>query len=738
VTGFEETIRMLAWALIHFLWQGALIAMALEVVLAAMRRSSAEARYAVRCGALVLMGLAPAITFQVLRTAEEPPAEVLMRVLAADPAAATVISHVDPWLSVAVGAWALVVGVLWTRLLRDYLRIRKLQKSGAGEDLPAFWQARFDRLADAMGVRAVARVVDSAKLAAPTVIGWMRPVVLMPARVLTGLSQEQVEALIAHELAHVRRHDFAVNLVQSVVESLLFYHPAVWWVSKGIRTEREYCCDDAALRATTDRMAYARALTTLESWRGAGFPNDPALQAGMSTLGGSFMQRIQRMVGVRPSKRSGRGPRAVLGALVVLTVLGATAFGHTLPSALAAQDPETLREIRARIAELESRLSELKSLLHRAEREGDAVEVIDVEPRADAVFEVEVDAHHDGDHGIRHHADHADHDAHHEDHAEAHGDVRVIEIPGGKDGDGVGKVILFQGKNGMEGKVEVMVDGAIEIDGKTIRLGDVLHAVDGDGGIVIGGRNGHEHGHDDDHDHGHGHGSWRDDRGDLHGRLKDALHGAHLKLRGLFGHGDDEEQVEVIVVTGDNEDTGADAHGDVRVELRGIPNADKIEKHVRKAIERAISRGGRDHGLRKGLIWTDRDDDHDGGKRRRVELKQLGDGGNVFFLGGDGEEGVLRLHHDDGLELHLEGLHEHLREALHGEKLHEHLRDVLHDVEIRTDGKKLDLELENLHEVIREALHREKERRHDKEKDKSDKKRLKRREHASADERELI
>ena len=119
---------------------------------------------------------------------------------------------------------------------------------------------------------------------------------------LTGLTEDQIEALIAHELAHVRRHDFAINLLQTALEALLFYHPAVWWVSKGIRAEREYCCDDMALRVTTDEVAYARALTTLESWRGA----EP--QIGMSTLGGSLMLRIQRMLGLRPSAPRARVP----------------------------------------------------------------------------------------------------------------------------------------------------------------------------------------------------------------------------------------------------------------------------------------------------------------------------------------------------------------------------------------------------------------------------------------------
>ena len=100
-------------------------------------------------------------------------------------------------------------------------------------------------------------------------IGWLRPVILFPASALTGLSAEQLEALLAHELAHIRRYDYLVNLLQTTVETLFFYHPAVWWVSAQVRQEREHCCDDLAVAACGDVLTYARALTALEQLRGS-------------------------------------------------------------------------------------------------------------------------------------------------------------------------------------------------------------------------------------------------------------------------------------------------------------------------------------------------------------------------------------------------------------------------------------------------------------------------------------
>jgi len=104
------------------------------------------------------------------------------------------------------------------------------------------------------------RLLISALVQVPTVIGWLRPVVLVPVGALSGLPAEYLEALLLHELAHVRRHDYLVNILQSVAEALLFYHPAVWWVSGHIRAERELCCDDVAVAVSGDALTYARAL----------------------------------------------------------------------------------------------------------------------------------------------------------------------------------------------------------------------------------------------------------------------------------------------------------------------------------------------------------------------------------------------------------------------------------------------------------------------------------------------
>src|SRR5262249_23863350 len=132
---------------------------------------------------------------------------------------------------------------------------------------PAEWETILTQLARHIGVSSPVRLLVSAVVQVPTVVGSMKPVILMPVGALTGLPVEQVEALLLHELAHIRRHDYLMNIVQGIAEALLFYHPAVWWVSSHIRSECELCCHDIAVSITGDVFNYASALAELESFR---------------------------------------------------------------------------------------------------------------------------------------------------------------------------------------------------------------------------------------------------------------------------------------------------------------------------------------------------------------------------------------------------------------------------------------------------------------------------------------
>jgi hypothetical protein len=184
------------------------------------------------------------------------------------------------------------------------------------------WQQTLDRLIERMHVSRSVRLLATDRVDSPSVIGWLRPVILAPVGVLCGLAPEQVEALLAHELAHVRRHDYLVNVLQGIAESLLFYHPAVWWISNQIRAEREHCCDDLAVAASGDVLVYARALAELESMRPAHF------KAALSANDGSLLRRIQRLADpVAAHRPAGWGVAWSLGALLLLGIAGVAVTG---------------------------------------------------------------------------------------------------------------------------------------------------------------------------------------------------------------------------------------------------------------------------------------------------------------------------------------------------------------------------------------------------------------------------
>ena len=205
-----------------------------------------------------------------------------------------------------------------SRLAAGFLSAARLRQSH-NLPAPAEWQTVLNRLMDRLRITRAVRLLLSDRVESFSVVGWLRPVILAPAGLLTGLSSAQVEALLVHELAHVRRHDYLVNVLQGIAESLLFYHPAVWWISRQIRTEREHCCDDLAVAASGDVLTYARALAELESSRPAHF------KAALAANDGSLVRRIRRLLDPAPHPHSGSGAAWLLSVLL-LAAIGAFAL----------------------------------------------------------------------------------------------------------------------------------------------------------------------------------------------------------------------------------------------------------------------------------------------------------------------------------------------------------------------------------------------------------------------------
>jgi beta-lactamase regulating signal transducer with metallopeptidase domain len=322
-----NAIDTLGWALVHSLWQDALAAAGLASLLALVPARAARVRYALAALTLAVMLALPLATALRLDAASDAAMPAL--------AAAALTSLVDrisagleptlPWL---VALWLGGVLVMSARLALGWATTRRLATAGT-RPVSEAWRQALARLATRLRVRRPVRLLASALIGVPAVIGWWRPVILIPVSVLAGggLTPLQLDALLAHELAHVRRHDYLVNLLQTVVETLLFYHPAVWWVSTRVREEREHCCDDLAVAACGDARVYATALLEMEQLRAA-----PALALGAD--GGSLLGRVRRLLAPATPDASPRWLASVVGGALALAVAIGSGWGlhRSLPA----------------------------------------------------------------------------------------------------------------------------------------------------------------------------------------------------------------------------------------------------------------------------------------------------------------------------------------------------------------------------------------------------------------------
>ncbi|NRA59121.1 MAG: M48 family metalloprotease, partial [Phycisphaerales bacterium] len=228
--------------------------------------------------------------------------------------------------------WLACVVALFARLALQWLHAWSLRHTGV-DSAPLALQAEFDRLARAMGVAARSRLLVSARVHAPMVVGWLAPVVLIPASAMASLTPEQLRAVLVHELAHIRRYDPIVNALQAIAESLLFFHPVTWWLSRQIRHEREHCCDSIAAELTSPREL-AEALAQLEADRLERRQNGQlqSLQrAALAATGGPLMDRIARIMGVSPPRRHG-SRRLAIGAAAgcIIGAVGLAYAGNEL------------------------------------------------------------------------------------------------------------------------------------------------------------------------------------------------------------------------------------------------------------------------------------------------------------------------------------------------------------------------------------------------------------------------
>ena len=374
--GAEAVVERLGWVLVHSLWQFALVALLAGVTVRAMRRSSSALRYGLLVTALAVSVLAPIASWilmpsdvpsdhsanraasargressvatgpgtEAIRLASKPaiagdaeiegpipdraPTSVASVLLTASPLSAGNTQRslswsvraktvLQPWLAWIVAGWSMGVVLCSARPLLGWHTLRRLKRVGV---LPVSDEvlASLHLASERLGLRSSVQLLQSTLAQVPIVVGYFRPVILLPISLLTSIPAAQLEAILTHELAHIRRHDFIVNLLQTLVETLFFYHPAVWWLSRQIRVEREHCCDDLVVKLLDNRVEYGRALVAIEQLRG----RNSVLALGAND--GSLLSRVRRIVGFNSAGNDALAVERWPAVLLALALIAAT------------------------------------------------------------------------------------------------------------------------------------------------------------------------------------------------------------------------------------------------------------------------------------------------------------------------------------------------------------------------------------------------------------------------------
>ncbi|KRA45149.1 M56 family metallopeptidase [Pseudoxanthomonas sp. Root630] len=324
-------VPALGHALLHFLWQGALIGLLTALVLYVLRHARPQARYAVACLALLACVLVPlaSVIAQFAGTSVTPTQGATLvhlpdmvppnpvGVLFGFVPPVSRFDAVSPWV---VAFWMAGTSVMFSRMALGLVWIRGL-RNAPPPVAQAAWQGRLDALAVRFGLYRPVTLCLVDTIDSPVSAGWWRPVVVVPAALLTRMPTALIEALLAHELAHIRRHDYLVNLLQNAIEALLFYHPVVWWLSHRIRIEREQIADQLAAELACAPRSLALALSELADLR----RERPPFHLAQAARGGHLSARIERLV------RPGRGDRPVTGfalAFLGLAAAGIVSYGY--------------------------------------------------------------------------------------------------------------------------------------------------------------------------------------------------------------------------------------------------------------------------------------------------------------------------------------------------------------------------------------------------------------------------
>ncbi|WP_282778955.1 M56 family metallopeptidase [Phaeodactylibacter xiamenensis] len=339
----DPLVYALGWTVVHSLWQGMLIALGLAGGMILAQRRTARFRYGLAVGALLLLAAASAATFYLyfevpdgagngLAAAPAPMAEGVAPSMNTEAAPlqglafwrAQARAYFEQHLPLIVAAWLLGVAFFLLRMLAglgyvQHLRHRSVRPMGEP------WQGKLHALSRRLRLRRRVQLLESALVQSPVVIGWLKPVILIPVGTVNALTPAQVEAVLAHELAHIYRQDYLLNIMQSIIEALYYFNPAVWWISAYVRMERENCCDDIAVGLSDDALGYARALVKIEE----AAQRHPRMAMAMASKGRPFLlHRVRRILNQPPQKMYTMEKMTATGLLLAALLFFSFSYAH--------------------------------------------------------------------------------------------------------------------------------------------------------------------------------------------------------------------------------------------------------------------------------------------------------------------------------------------------------------------------------------------------------------------------
>lgn len=335
----ENLLNALGTMLFHSLWMGVMLAIIAGAIMFATRKASAKLRYNLLTGCLFLFVFAISLTFylelshQATNTNAKQTTEVAIHLANSSQSQFIAAIQFDLFanLNKVLSIWnsyAYQIVLLWFLIIcgksvqlfvgfSSIYRLRNNQTYAAGKT----WDEHLDLLSRKLGLNQNVRMLQSGIVKVPLVVGHLKPLILIPLGLLNGLSTVEVEAILAHELAHVKRRDYLVNLLQSAIEIVFFFNPAVLWVSQLIKTEREHCCDDLAIACVNDRKNYVKALIFCQEFK----QRAPAYAMGINGKNGSLLHRASRML-FNTNSTLNKMEKTILTIALVSTVIFTAAF----------------------------------------------------------------------------------------------------------------------------------------------------------------------------------------------------------------------------------------------------------------------------------------------------------------------------------------------------------------------------------------------------------------------------